>query len=110
MEEMKKQNDADLVAEANHFRTEAIQQEIETGDRLPLLTDPVISTLPAGVQVSRPAFAKDHAAMSDAKKPTDKPELAPEQPAPDIAPRETDPPSTEERKPSDYPDLGGEVD
>ncbi len=64
----KNRRDADLAAEANHFRTEAMRQELESGERMPLVIDPVLATLSPGMQVSRPAFRKDDVQTSDGEK------------------------------------------
>ena len=112
MEHTKKPSDADLVAEMNHFRTETIQRDIETGSRKASPADPLVSELPAGVQASRPTLSKD-APMNDPdheKKPAEDLKPAAKQPSADIAPQETEPSSLTERKPGDYPDLGGEID
>ena len=59
MDQAKTRRDAELAAEVNHFRTEAINQELESGDRMPLLRDPMTADLPAGMETSRPALPKD---------------------------------------------------
>jgi hypothetical protein len=53
-------SNADIAAEAGHFRSQAIQQELETGQQPHLVIDPVTKQLPGGVQVARPAFAEDN--------------------------------------------------
>ena len=54
-----KPSDADLVAEMNHFRSEAIKQELASGERAPLTQDKATAGLPRGIQRTRPAFPRD---------------------------------------------------
>lgn len=59
MKNDEKPSDADLVAEMNHFRSEAIRQELATGERASLTKDKVTADLPARIQRTRPAFPRD---------------------------------------------------
>ncbi len=59
MNESKTPSSADIAAEVGHFRSEALRQELETGERMPLVVDAAARRLPVGVQRARPAFSKD---------------------------------------------------
>ena len=61
MKNDEKPSDADLVAEMNHFRSEAIKQELASGEQAPLTQDKATAGLPRGIQRTRPAFPRDAA-------------------------------------------------
>lgn len=59
-----KPSPADVAAEIDHFRSEAIKQELQTGERGETTVDGAARHLPAGMQVGRPAFPMDDAEES----------------------------------------------